>query len=152
MGNIFNLDFQDFIKALNEAEVDYQLLGGYAVILYGHNRTTGDMDIWIEPTQHNFVKMLNAFRIFGLPTNMISENDFLNTEDYDVFTFGRPPVSIDIMTKVKGLDFRETYSEVNINESQGFVIKLLSYDNLLKSKVAANRNKDLYDIQKLEEE
>lgn len=45
MGNIFNEDFQDFLKWLNQESVDYMLVGGYAVILHGYNRTTGDMDM-----------------------------------------------------------------------------------------------------------
>ena len=47
MGNIFNDDFREFIQALNDNDVEYMLVGGYSVILYGHNRTTGDMDIWV---------------------------------------------------------------------------------------------------------
>ena len=54
MGNIFNQDFQDFIRALNEAKVRYVLVGGYAVILHGYNRTTGDLDIWLERTEENY--------------------------------------------------------------------------------------------------
>ncbi len=46
MGNIFNEDFRDFLKALNKQEVRYLLVGGFAVILHGYSRTTGDMDIW----------------------------------------------------------------------------------------------------------
>ena len=45
MSNIFNEDFIDFIQAFNNAEVKYVLIGGYAVIIHGYQRTTGDMDI-----------------------------------------------------------------------------------------------------------
>jgi hypothetical protein len=48
MGNIFNADFSDFIVALNDNNVDYILVGGFAVILHGHSRVTGDMDIWVK--------------------------------------------------------------------------------------------------------
>jgi predicted nucleotidyltransferase len=51
---IFNKDFQEFIQALNEANVKYMLVGGYAVILRGYSRSTGDMDIWVEKTRENF--------------------------------------------------------------------------------------------------
>ena len=51
MLNIFNEDFSDFIQALNRNNVKYILAGGFAVILHGHARVTGDMDIWIEPTK-----------------------------------------------------------------------------------------------------
>lgn len=44
MGNIFEDDFRDFLKALNHQEVDYILVGGFSVIIHGYARTTGDMD------------------------------------------------------------------------------------------------------------
>lgn len=67
MGNIFNRDFQDFIQALNQASVRYVLVGGYAVILHGYNRTTGDLDIWVDRTESNFQKLSIAFASFGMP-------------------------------------------------------------------------------------
>ena len=123
MGNIFNQDFQDFIRALNEAKVRYVLVGGYAVILHGYNRTTGDLDIWLERTEENYTRLVSAFRIFNMPVFDMSLENFLNTSQYDVFTFGVPPVSIDIMLNVKGLDFKEALSlaewkvidDVNVN-------------------------------------
>jgi hypothetical protein len=59
MGNIFNQDFQDFIIALNKCKVEYLLVGGYAVILRGYNRTTGDMDVWVNKTPENYQKLSN---------------------------------------------------------------------------------------------
>jgi hypothetical protein len=56
MGNIFQDDFQDFIRTLNEQQVNYILVGGFAVILHGHARVTGDMDIWVERTESNYSK------------------------------------------------------------------------------------------------
>jgi hypothetical protein len=54
MANIFNDDFQDFLKSLNESQVEYILVGGYSVILHGYSRTTGDMDIWVRKTKDNY--------------------------------------------------------------------------------------------------
>ena len=54
MGNIFNDDFRDFIAALNNNGVEYLLVGGYAVIIHGYRRTTGDLDLWINPTPDNY--------------------------------------------------------------------------------------------------
>ena len=48
MANIFNDDFREFIKALNDTGVQYLLVGDYAVIIHGYRRTTGDMDIWVN--------------------------------------------------------------------------------------------------------
>lgn len=51
MGNIFQDDFRDFLIALNNQKVDYILVGGFSVILYGYSRTTGDMNIWVRKTK-----------------------------------------------------------------------------------------------------
>lgn len=152
MGNIFNQDFLDFLESLNKAEVEYLLVGGYAVILHGYNRTTGDLDVWVKPTKDNYLKLLKAFHSFGLPANAISEEAFLNVEDMDVFTFGRPPVSIDIMTKVKGLEFDSAMKISNIYETKGVKIKLIHYNSLITAKKSSGRLKDKNDILHLEEE
>lgn len=146
MGNIFNKDFIDFLKALNECEVEYILVGGYAVILHGYNRTTGDLDVWVKPTDSNYSKLMNSFLKFGLPIIAISKESFLNTTDFDVFTFGRSPVSIDIMTKVKGLDFDPVMKDSIDYETDGIRIKVVSYKELIKSKTASGRYKDMDDI------
>ena len=49
--NIFNPDFQDLIRAFNLENVEYLLVGGYLVILNGYNRTTGDLDLWVNPRE-----------------------------------------------------------------------------------------------------
>jgi hypothetical protein len=133
--NIFNPDFQDFIRELNIADVNYMLVGGYSVILHGYSRTTGDLDVWIEPTKSNFQKMQVAFQRFGLPTNEISEADFLNTDEKGVYTFGRPPVSIDILTKVKGLDFQNAFARSEWFEiEENLNVRAIRLDDLISSK------------------
>lgn len=67
MGNVFNDDFRDFIQALNNHNVEYILVGGYAVILHGYRRVTGDMDIWANRTKENYHKLARAFHEFRLP-------------------------------------------------------------------------------------
>jgi hypothetical protein len=57
MANVLNADFTEFIDSLNHKEVEYILVGGYAVIYHGYNRTTGDLDIWVNPTSANYKKL-----------------------------------------------------------------------------------------------
>ncbi len=109
MGNIFNEDFRVFLAALNDQQVRYILVGGFSVILHGYSRTTGDMDIWVERSRENYLAIKKAFRQFGMPVFDMTEDNFISHPDWDVFTFGNPPVAIDIMVKVKGLDFGECY-------------------------------------------
>jgi hypothetical protein len=111
MGNIFNEDFKDFIKALNSAKVEYVLVGGYSVILHGYARTTGDMDIWVNRTLENYQKLLRAFAEFKMLVFDMTQENFLNHNEWDVFRFGRKPNQIDIMVQVKGLEFKKAFSK-----------------------------------------
>lgn len=110
MADIFQDDFRDFIRSLNDNKVSYILVGGFAVILYGYARVTGDMDIWVERTEENYVKWVKAFRQFQMPVFDMTKENFLNHKEWDVFKFGRKPVAIDIMAKVKGLDFKDCFA------------------------------------------
>lgn len=149
MQNVFNPDFQDFIRSLNEAGVKYILVGGYAVILHGYNRTTGDLDIWVERSTENYVKLIKAFQSFGMPVFDMSLANFLDNPMLDVFTFGRPPVSIDVMLSVKGMDFEHVFSQLEKRIVEGLEVKVISLTELLKAKEASGRNKDLDDIEHL---
>jgi len=67
MADLFNKDFQDFIEALNKSEVEYILVGGYAVILYGYIRSTADMDVWVNKTSANYQKLKRHLPFLVLP-------------------------------------------------------------------------------------
>jgi hypothetical protein len=149
MANIFNEDFRDFIDALNKQEVEYLLVGGYAVILHGYRRSTGDMDIWVNVTAENHKKLIKAFLAFGLPTVDISEENFLDSDEMDVFTYGIPPVCIEILKKVKGCDFNEAYKISQLFDESGLQIRFIHINTLIEAKTASGRYKDLDDIEKL---
>ena len=125
MGNIFNQDFRNFLQALNNSNVEYLLVGGYAVILYGYSRTTGDMDIWVNRTSINYKKIVQAFYEFKMPVFDMTEENFLQHTEWDVFRFGRKPVAIDIMTKMGGLDFNSFYQMAQQYIDDGLIIKLV---------------------------
>ncbi len=149
MPNIFNEDFKDFIDALNNFDVEYIVVGGYAVILHGYRRTTGDLDIWVNPTIENHKKLIKAFLKFGLPTTDISEEKFLKDGEVEVFAYGIPPVCIEVLKTVKGCDFTQAYSKSQFFDESGLKIRFLHLDTLFQSKKAAGRYKDLDDIEKL---
>ena len=152
MGNLFNQDFQELIQILNEEDVQYILVGGYAVILHGYHRTTGDLDIWLRRTESNYSKFIKASNRFGLPTSSFTKDKFLYDTNIDVFSFGRPPVGLDIMLELKGLDFETCYQKSLLHEIDGLTVRLINYDHLIEAKKSAGRPKDLLDIQYLEEE
>ncbi len=149
MGTIFNEDFQDFISALNEQQVNYMLVGGFAVILHGYARTTGDMDIWVERTSQNYTNLKKAFDQFGMSVFEMTETNFLSHPDWNVFTFGEPPVAIDIMINVKGLEFEACYQKSEIFEDAEIRIRTIDLNHLITAKKSSRRPKDLNDLENL---
>jgi hypothetical protein len=149
--NIFNDDFKDFIDYLNQNEVEYIVVGGYAVIIRGYSRSTGDIDIWVNKTVENFIKLQKVIKAFGLPTMAIKEKDFFS-DNFDVFAFGKPPYAIEIMTAVKGLDFKNTYENSTIEKINDTPVRIIHLQNLIEAKKAAGRSKDLNDIENLTSE
>ena len=150
MGNIFHEDFRDFLTALNDQQVRYILVGGFSVILHGYARTTGDMDIWVERSTENYLKLKKAFLQFGMPVFDMTEDNFLSHPNWDVFTFGTPPVAIDIMVTLKGLDFATCYQRSVLFEDDDLKIRTIHKNDLVKAKQAAGRSKDLDDLENLQ--
>jgi hypothetical protein len=146
--NIFNDDFQDFISSLNKFDVEYILVGGYAVIIRGYSRSTGDLDIWVNKSESNFNQLQLAITEFGLPSKAIPKEKFFSN-DFDVFSFGKPPYAIEIMTAVKGLDFYDTYKQSTIELVDGIAVRIIHLNQLIEAKKAAGRNKDLNDLENL---
>ena len=73
MPNLFNIDFLEFLQLLDKHDVDYLLVGGYAVILHGYGRSTGDMDLWINQTVENYNKLQLVYKDFGAPIFSIED-------------------------------------------------------------------------------
>lgn len=146
MGNIFNEDFKEFITLLNSHNVKYILVGGYSVILHGYPRSTGDMDIWVERSPENYIQLKIVFSLFGMP--IMEEIDFFNKE-IDVFTYGRPPLAINILTQCKGLNFHDTLMDSNLVDVENLKVNLISYHHLVQAKKATGRHKDLNDLEHL---
>lgn len=149
MANIFNSDFREFLQALNDQKVRYLLVGGYSVILHGYPRTTGDMDLWVERTAENYHRITAAFAQFGMPVFDMTQENFLAHPVGDVFTFGNPPVAIDIMTKLSGLEFSEAYLKSVIFEDDNLSIRTIHKNDLIDAKKASGRPKDLNDLENL---
>ena len=147
MANIFHEDFRDFLNALNEAEVRYILVGGYSVVLHGYSRTTGDMDLWVERTSENYKRIIKAFQIFGMPLFDMTESNFLSHPIWDVFTFGTPPVAIDIMVKIEGLNFEDVFQKAVYFEDDDLKIRTINRNDLIAAKKIAGRAKDINDLE-----
>jgi len=150
MANIFHEDFRDFLNALNKAEVRYILVGGYSVVLHGYSRTTGDMDLWVERTSENYKRIIKAFQIFGMALFDMTESNFLSHPIWDVFTFGTPPVAIDIMVKIDGLNFEDVFQKAVFFEDDDLKIRTINRNDLIVAKKIAGRAKDINDLENLQ--
>jgi hypothetical protein len=150
MGNIFNPDFRDFINALHRNQVKYILVGGYSVILHGYSRTTGDLNLWVERTEENYLKIGKSFEEFGMPVFDMTEENFLHHPLWDVFTFGVPPVAIDLMISLEGFNFEEIYSRAILFKDEDLEIRVIHKNDLIATKQKAGRSKDLDDLENLQ--
>jgi voltage-gated potassium channel Kch len=147
--DLFNPDFADFITSLNKYKVRYMLVGGYAVVIRGFSRSTGDIDIFVDKTIENFRFLIKAIIAFGLPAFAIEEAKFFSKE-FDVFSFGRPPYAIEILTNLKGISsFDEAYKLSTLEEIENISVRVIHLKHLIDSKKAAGRSKDKYDIENL---
>jgi predicted nucleotidyltransferase len=137
-------DYREFIKLLNESGVEYLVIGAFALAFHGLPRFTGDIDFWVNSSIENSKKVYNCIKDFGFPMGKITETDF-NSDDL-IFQIGYPPVRIDILTAVSGLDFNNSFKNKKIKRSGTLKINFLSIDDLIKNKKASGRKKDLVDL------
>jgi hypothetical protein len=146
MPNLFNVDFLEFLELLSKHNVDYILVGGYAVILHGYGRSTGDMNLWVNPTSENYYQLKKTYEDFGAPIFSIEDFD---SEKFDVWSIGVEPRKIEILTKVSGLYFEESIQNCNWLALEKIKVPYIYFDDLIKNKTASGRLKDLLDIEQL---
>ncbi len=147
--NFTHPDHQEMLFSLINDHVDFLLVGGYAVIFHGHVRTTGDMDVWLKPTNENKIKLLSVFAKLEFdPQGMktISDMDFTEVV---IFHIGDIPQRVDFLTKVQGLNFDDAFSRRQILKVKEHELPFLHLDDLIANKLLANRTKDLADIENL---
>lgn len=140
-------DFKDFLKLLTLHNVEYLLIGGYAVGYHGYPRATADMDIWIAIRPENARKMVNVIKEFGFNVPELSPNLFL--EKKKVIRMGEPPIRIEILTEISGVEFDECNENRIRARLDDIEVNIIDYDNLIKNKQAAGRAKDLNDLEHL---
>lgn len=151
MPNLFNIDFLDFLELLDKYKVNFLLVGGYAVILHGYNRSTGDLDLWIDKTPENYFRLKNTYEEFGAP--IFSKKDF-EADNYDVWSIGVSPRKIEILTHVDGLTFAESkkkceWLDIDNLHPRHIKVPYIEFSDLIKNKTASGRLKDLADIEQL---
>jgi hypothetical protein len=101
--------FKEFLKSLNSNSVENLLIGGYAVGIYGHIRATNDLDIWVNVSPENAANIERALREFGFAAPGLTSDLFLARNN--VVRMGVPPIRIEILTSISGVEFESCYAE-----------------------------------------
>lgn len=140
-------DFRDFLKLLNSNKVEYLIVGGYAVSYHGYPRSTGDMDIWLAMSSENAAKITRVLKEFGFDRELLSEDLFL--EKNKVIRIGLPPIRIEILTSISGVEFSECYNSRITDTVDGVEVNFINLDDLKKNKKSAGRHRDLGDLENL---
>jgi hypothetical protein len=146
----FNKDFLEFAHELNNHNVEYMIVGAYAMSAQGYSRTTGDIDFFVKPDEVNAKKIYDALKSFGIHLHEATIEDF--SKDNFVFQIGVDPVRIDILTSISGVSFAESYPRRVEKKVDGLILPFLSIDFLIVNKRATGREKDLHDAKELEEQ
>ena len=140
-------DFKEFLKLLNAHQVEYLLIGGYAVAYHGYPRATADMDIWIAVHPQNAERVVAALKAFGFALPELSVELFL--KEGQIIRMGVPPVRIEIATSISGVNFEECWAARVIDVLDGIEVNLIDSVHLKINKKATGRYKDLSDLENL---
>lgn len=142
---MLNQDFREFIQSLNDNQVHYLVVGGYAVAFHGHPRYIKDIDIWIEMDPVNAMRIAKALDQFGFGSLGLNATDFLVPDQ--IIQLGYPPNRIGILTTLVGVDFQSCYEKRVPVEVDGVSVDFIDLENLKDNKRATGRYQDLADLE-----
>lgn len=146
-----NEDFRDFIAALLATGTRFLVVGAHALAVHGVPRATGDLDVWIDTSEHNADSAWMALLRFGAPVEAmgISRDDLMRSSQ--VVQLGLPPRRIDLLTSISGVSFEEAWTERTTHAIEGLEVPFLGRAALVRNKRATGRAKDLADLEALGE-
>ena len=143
-------DFKELLSILNDEKVKYLVVGGYAVSLHAQPRATKDLDILIKPDKANAAALFRALAKFGAPLEGLKPDDFAERGSF--FRMGTPPVMVDILPEISGVDFDSAWRwrvAETIDAKTGLKAAFIAADDLIAAKLAAGRGQDLADVEAL---
>jgi len=140
-------DFKEFIALLNKNSVRYLIVGGYAFSFYAEPRFTKDIDFFLDHSEKNAERLFKALAAFGFKDLGLSKRDFIKPGD--VVQLGVPPVRIDLMTSLTGLNFVAAWKNRVTGRYGGIPALFISKADLIRNKRALGRIRDFADIEKL---
>jgi hypothetical protein len=142
---LLNPDYRDILSAFSEEEVEYLLVGAYALAAYGFVRTTGDIDLWVRPEAENSRRVIRALARFGAPLSEMTDDVFV--EKGNVFQIGVAPRRIDILSAIDGVTFDEAWPVRREIEIDGIAIPVIDRSHLERNKEATGRPQDQVDLE-----
>ncbi len=142
-------DFKDLLELFNEHQVNYMIVGAYALAFYGAPRYTGDMDIFIKPDVENAQLVQQALNDFGFGSLGLKTSDFSSPDQ--VIQLGVPPVRIDLITSLTGVSWEEAYTGREKGWYGNIPVYYIGRKQFIQNKRTIGRNKDLADLELLGE-
>lgn len=143
-------DFKELLSAFNAGQVRYLIVGGYAVSFHAQPRATKDLDILIGADPENSKAVYTALAKFGAPIEGLNAKDF--AEPGNFFRMGTPPVMVDIMPKISGVEFEQAWRRrVDVRIDDDLSVPFISRQDLVVAKISAGRAQDLIDVDALRE-
>jgi len=147
----FSTDIREFLMELSRHQVQYLIVGGEAVIYYGHARLTGDIDIYYENSPDNSRRLYDALADFwkGIVPGIDSSKDLQN--DNLIIQFGIPPHRIDLLSTISAVDFPTAWKNrvterIKLKQNE-FPVFYIGLSQLIKNKKAVKRPKDIEDLE-----
>jgi predicted nucleotidyltransferase len=147
MANKLPPDFKEFLALLEQNNVEYLLIGGYAVGLYGYPRATFDMDIFIPVDETNANRLVETLEAFGFAGAKVT----LFTTPSSIIRMGAKPTQLEITNFIDGVSFEECFEQRTRQVIDGLEVNVISLEKLRKNKLASGRSKDLADLENLPE-
>lgn len=140
-------EYLNLLRLFHAERVEYVVVGGYAVIAHGFPRTTGDIDLFVNPTPTNARRAVRALAAYGFTAGEFEELDFTTVPNF--LSFSRQDLWIDLLTDVRGVSFAECANNALLLEVEGIPVRYSSLGALRKAKAATGRPQDLLDLENL---
>jgi len=140
-------DLREFVALLNSNEVEYLVVGAFAVAYHGYPRYTGDLDLLVRASEQNAERLLRALSEFGFGALGITKEDLLSPDK--VVQLGVQPNRIDILSSISGVGFDDAWATRQEGNLDGLLVKFIGRDALIQNKRATGRAKDQGDAEEL---
>ena len=140
-------DFKELLELFNKHNVEYVIVGAYALAFHGCPRYTGDLDILVKHDQGNATRIIEAIKEFGFESLNLTVEDF--TSEKRVVQLGVPPVRIDILTSLTGVTWKQVSSHRIKSQYGGTPVYFIGKNEFIANKKALGRHKDLADIESI---